>query len=603
MVLRHLLIAWQLKQEGFSQEAKTVLKHLFSKQLFGLTGREEYIAAHILVHIVDVDPQSAMKLQQILLGEEHRAHLVYYLSGSRHFKMAREIAHYFEDPEETRHLFNIIAGRQVMCSDFEGASETYRELATSTMFGLWNFSFKYSDEQAREDAIQQYVNSMIESQRPSRNEATRARLDELVNDARRTLCEAEPASYRKSEQASTTFKELAVAQARIGEHGRAIALALELKQYDSMQGAIAIGEVALEVAATGDLKTSRVLIEEALVLARGLDEKWGAAATVGSLALLLEAYRYFDDIVGGAMLESREMIAQLIFESAEEGDADLQAKVAALLVCVLKKAKADSDRSFIPELMRIWDLAQDIRETDRRASACIEVVGALAEVGGVDDALELVESITPEEQQTAAYTKIAVALARDGNIHQARLLAQNISQEPLRECVLAEIAVSEAHNANFTEARRIADGLQRPALIVKAFSEISADYKIRGDNQTAGSILNEVITTCETRGIDVVPGRAASYVLEQFGLAYIRRGQAGAGVALLYRADRERDSAEQSFEHFNAMFGVSNFIRLGKSENEMLQRVQTLGERAMAWVDDRHRAAAAPLRPPIQVDS
>jgi hypothetical protein len=584
MVVWYLLIAWCQKQEGASGEAIATLSALCQKNLFPLTSWRVYCAAHILVHVADTDQTSFMRLQSQILDETTRTHLIYYLVGAARFDQAKALAELLDGTQQSLDLLDQIGYQQVFLGDIDGARETFRE---ALRFGLADIklSFSYPCAEERRQLLEGDVNSKIARALGSGHADTDLRwLRQLRDDT--TMRLQQSLHPERLEEAHVTLKEIARALARAGEHELGVALARELNQFSSMYGAIALAEVAMEVSASAGLHGSLELVREALDAAGALEEPWAAAATLGSIALLLNLHRRHEGLAAEAVQKSQTIIAGLLIRSADDPPAVQEAMIRALVVCEIERSRFAGSGSHADHLSVMQMLWLTIEQEDRRIELLIDVAATIAEAGYVDSALNFVSSIESDEMRQAARARVAAAVARGGNSGLALELITKITHSSLRDDVLAEIAANEARQLHIAAAEEAASGLRAPELAARAYSEIAASYETLGDSSAAQSILPRLAETLDF-GASSLHGRELGQILllEEFGLAYIRRGHLRAGEAFLDRADADYELLKDRYSAAKAMFQISNYIQLGSTEVERLDKIRKRGERACALLD------------------
>lgn len=275
--------------------------------------------------------------------------------------------------------------------------------------------------------------------------------DERFALAREILREAsESATNIKSRrERDFTFPHIAVSQGRAGDIAGALRSAENIS--DLKYKACALGDIALAQATQNQRSSSREIFEQALSVARSLDNAWDHALVLAKLA----------ELQAGA--QDTESAAQTFQQALKKASSVAEDQYKAGFLFHLAASQIKLDRSGAVTTMR--EASQRLSDGDDRLYiTALQLVPFQAGAGDYQGAREtalIFSNDTSPHRKDVLLESLATVQANAGDIEEALQTANDIDEIIEREKALSSIATAESKKGNRLRATEIIAGMNK----------------------------------------------------------------------------------------------------------------------------------------------
>ena len=290
------------------------------------------------------------------------------------------------------------------------------------------------------------------------------------------------------------LRDLAKAQAKVGDIHGALGTARSIDSTVSVYGAYALRDIAEAQAKAGDihgaLGTARSI--------RGLGHANSAYTSTLTLTDIAETQTKAGDIQGTARSFAEALGAVRSINNARD-------RTWALHNIAEAQAKAGDTQGAARSITEALSAARSIGNAETRANALRDIAVTQAKVGDIHGALGTARSIDSTGYRAWALRDIAEAQAKAGDVHGALGTARSIGGAWSRASALRDIAVAQAKAGDiqgaarsFAEALGAARNIDDARYRASALSGIAPAQAKSGDTHGAAKSIAEALSTARS---------------------------------------------------------------------------------------------------------
>lgn len=295
--------------------------------------------------------------------------------------------------------------------------------------------------------------------------------------------------------------EILVVQAQSGMAGAAMETAARID--DPRLIIVALGDMASAQAASG-------APEQALLAARVIPDPWNRAKALANIAIALAGSGQSE-----ALVVTLDEILGLIRALPEERD---PAQFLAGLAVALWRQDAAAADGLLAEAIGYMELAAE--EGLRPGASAVTV--ALAELGRVQEAVEMLGTLTSESDRRPALAALGAAAARQGRFEAARMYAGDIVEPRYRVVALVDIAAIQAEAGFTSDALATLDQALADALAVDERQSFARSHAL---STVAVAWMAVGVADQAGRAVDLIPdARVKAEALWALALAEAEAG-------------------------------------------------------------------------------
>jgi hypothetical protein len=495
----HLLIAWELKDDGRPDVARVTLNRLAETELPVLGWQT---VTPIFTAIRELDVELSAALQEQLLSDEARVDLVagYFAEGN--VAAALETAQAIEDGDSRAGALRDMARAQAEAGEAVAAVKTAQAIED----GLWRGSALAAVAEAQAEAGD--TSGALETAQAIGDTWSRARalagLARVQAEARNATAALDTVKgIEVARWAIIALADVAKGFAEAGNAAAALGIASAMPAGESR--AVALAAAARAQAQAGDASGAQASTAAVLETARAINAGlWQEEA----LTAVAEAQARAGDASGA--LEIAEMI---------KNDRSRARALAAVAATCARAGDASSARATYAAAVQT---AEAIEDTRSRAGALADVAKAQAVAGEVD-ATRTAQAIEDEDSRDSALKDVARAQAEAGDAVAALETTRAIGFTWLRSEAQAEVAKAQAEAGDMGAALQTAQAIEDVQTRSSSLAAVAQAQARAGEPATARATYAAAL---EEQTVEDASWRAT--VLEAVARAQLQAGEAAA---------------------------------------------------------------------------